>query len=199
MMALTESRGARLESDHAWLLLAELNHRVRNELQVALSALRLAKRQLASPKSARFIEDAVLRLEGLGNVHEVLDRKVGQGTLAQRLEALCRGTSLSRAAALGIRLVLELDEVITDEETAWTICVVTSELMTNAFKHAFPSQDARRGRRLPTAARKGRAAHGQRQWRRGSRARPVSRDHLAGAGLRGPGSSTNWRDAWAGR
>jgi two-component sensor histidine kinase len=140
MMALTERRGARLGGDEAWLLLAELNHRVRNELQVALSALRLAKRQLASPEPARFIEEALLRLEGLGNVHRVLDRQGGQGPLAQRLEALCRATSLSKGASLGIRLVLELDEVTTDEETAWTVCVVASELMTNAFKHAFPDR-----------------------------------------------------------
>ena len=138
MIALTERRGARLGSDEAWLLLAELNHRVRNELQVALSALRLAKRQLASADPARFIEEAVLRLEGLGNVHQVLDRQSGQGPLAQRLEALCWGTSRSKAAALGIQLLLVLEDVTADEETAWTVCVVACELMTNAFKHAFP-------------------------------------------------------------
>lgn len=142
-MMATMKRRATLESDGAWLLLAELNHRVRNELQVALSALRLAKRGLASAEPARFIEEAVLRLEGLGNVHQVLDRQLGQGPLAQRLEALCRAITLSKAAALGIRLVLQLDEVTTDEETAWTVCIVASELMTNAFKHAFP--DGMRG------------------------------------------------------
>ena len=77
-------------------------------------------------------------MEGLGNIHQVLDRRSGQGPLAQRLEALCWGTSLSKAAARGIQLMLDLEEVTTDEETAWTVCVVASELMTNAFKHAFP-------------------------------------------------------------
>ena len=138
MTALIERPVARLGSDEAWLLLAELNHRVRNELQVALSALRLAKRQLASSEPSRFIEDAVLRLEGLGNVHQVLDRQSVQGPLAQRLEALCLGTSRSKGAALGIQLLLVLEDVTTDEETAWTVCVVACELMTNAFKHAFP-------------------------------------------------------------
>ena len=138
MMALAERQGTRLGSDDAWLLLAELNHRVRNELQVALSALRLAKRQLTSSEPARYIEEALLRLEGLGNVHQVLDRQAGQGPVAQRLHKLCWATSRSKAAALGIQLLLELEDVTTDEETAWTICVVASELMTNALKHAFP-------------------------------------------------------------
>src|SRR5580692_9929744 len=78
-----------LASDGAWLLLAELNHRVCNELQVAMSALRLAKRELASDDPARFIEEAELRLEAFGYVHQLLDRQRDQGSISQRLEALC--------------------------------------------------------------------------------------------------------------
>jgi two-component sensor histidine kinase len=137
MLASMERRSAPLASDGAWLLLAELNHRVCNELQAALSALRLAKRELASAEPVRFIEEAVFRLEAFGSLHQLLDRQRGQGPLAQRLEALCRATSLAKAAPLGIHLTLKLDDVAVDEETAWTVCVVASELMTNAFKHAF--------------------------------------------------------------
>jgi len=138
MEMLMERRSPSLASDGAWLLLAELNHRVCNELQVAMSALRLAKRELASDEPARFIEEAELRLEAFGYVHQLLDRQRDQGPLSQRLEALCRATSLAKAAPFGTHLRLTLDEVTADEETAWTICVVAFELMTNAFKHAFP-------------------------------------------------------------
>ena len=137
MLVSMERPGAPLASDGAWLLLAELNHRVSNELQAALSALRLAKRELASAEPVRFIEEAVLRLEAFGCVHGLLDRQRGHGSLAQRLEALCQATAVAKAAPLGIRLTLRLDDVNADEETAWTVCVVACELMTNAFKHAF--------------------------------------------------------------
>lgn len=138
MVASMEHRAPAAESDGVWLVLAELNHRVGNELQAALSALRLARRELASDKPGRFIEDAVVRLQCFGDVHQLLDRQRSQGRLAQRLEALCRVTSLAKGAPLGVRLALTLDDVDVDEETAWTICVVAFELMTNAFKHAFP-------------------------------------------------------------
>jgi two-component sensor histidine kinase len=138
MEMLMERPSPSLASDGAWLLLAELNHRVCNELQVAMSALRLAKRKLASDDPARFIEEAELRLEAFGYVHQLLDRQRDQGPLSQRLEALCRATSLANAAPLGTHLRLMLDDVTADEETSWTICVVAFELMTNAFKHAFP-------------------------------------------------------------
>jgi two-component sensor histidine kinase len=134
-----ERRAGPLASDGAWLLLAELNHRVCNELQAAQSALRLARRGLASAEPVRFIEEAVLRLEAFGHVHQLLDRQRGQGPLAQRLEAVCRAASLSKAAPLGIHLTLKLEEVTADAEIAWTVCVVACELMTNAFKHAFPA------------------------------------------------------------
>ena len=138
MLASLERQAAPLANDSAWLLLAELNHRIGNELQAAVSALRLARRGLGlAGDPVRFIDEAMVRLESFGDVHQILDRQRGQEPLAQRLEALCRATSLAKAAPRGIHINLKLDPVSVDEETAWTICVVASELMTNAFKHAF--------------------------------------------------------------
>lgn len=143
MMASIEHRSVPPGGDSAWLLLAELNHRIGNELQAALSALRLAKRGLGSGgEPVRFLEEAVVRLEGFADIHHILDRQRGQGPLAKRLEALCRAISLSKAAPLGIHMNLALDDVVVDEEAAWTICVVASELMTNAVKHAFSGRAA---------------------------------------------------------
>ena len=137
MAVSMERRAAVLASDGAWLLLAELNHRVHNELQVALSALRLARREAASAQSARFIEEAAARLDAVGRVQQLLDRQRGHGSMAERLEALCQATALAKAAPRSGRLTLKLDDVTADEETIWTVCVVACELMTNAFKHAF--------------------------------------------------------------
>jgi two-component sensor histidine kinase len=133
-----ERQAAPLANDGAWLLLAELNHRVGNELQVVVSALQLVRRELASGQPARLIEDALVRLTCFGDVHRLLDRRRHQAPLAERLEALCQAMSVAKAAPIGVHLRLGLDEVTADEETAWTLCVVAFELMTNALKHAFP-------------------------------------------------------------
>lgn len=139
MPASVEQQDSPLASDGAWLLLAELNHRVGNELQAALAALRLAKRGVGeSAAPLRFLEEAVARLEGFGDVHQILDRQRGHAPLAQRLERLCRATATSKAGARGIHIRLNVEDIQVDDEAAWTICVVASELMTNAFKHAFP-------------------------------------------------------------
>ena len=140
MLMSVERQAAPAASDGAWLLLAELNHRIGNELQAALSALRCAKRGLGSAGvHSRFVEEAMDRLENVGDVHRLLDRQRGHGPVAERLEALCRAVSLSKAAPAGIHVSLELGDVVVDEEAAWTLCVVASELMTNACRHAFPN------------------------------------------------------------
>jgi two-component sensor histidine kinase len=122
----------------AWLLLAEFNHRVRNEITAALSALRMAQRGgRAEVQPMEFLDQAVERLENFGQVHHLLDRHQSHGSLGQRLEALCRAITRSKAAPEGIHVVISADEVEADDETAWTVCAVASELMTNAFRHAF--------------------------------------------------------------
>ncbi len=100
MLASMERR-ARPANEGAWLLLAELNHRICNELQAALSALRLARRGLGSVEPLRFIDEATLRLEAFGREHNLLDRQRRQEPLSQRLEALCRAISVARAAPAG--------------------------------------------------------------------------------------------------
>jgi two-component system, sensor histidine kinase PdtaS len=137
MLVHMEHRVAPPTGEGVWDLLAELNHRVGNELQVALSALRLAKCKVASAEAMGFIDQAAVRLECFGEVHRLLDRHRLQGPLARRMEALCRSISRSKAESQEIRLTLAVDDVAADEETAWTVCAVAFELITNAFKHAF--------------------------------------------------------------
>lgn len=122
----------------AWLLLAELDHRVRNELAAAAAALRLARhRRQAAAQPSELIDAAIERLENFCQVQHLLERHHNHGPLGQRLEALCRAIAKSKGAPQGVQIVVGSDDVMTDDETAWTVCAVACELMTNAFRHAF--------------------------------------------------------------
>jgi two-component sensor histidine kinase len=119
-------------------MLAELNHRIGNELTAALAALRLVQHSLGDiVEPTGFLEQAVSRLEHFGQLHHILDRNRSHGTLQERLEALCRATTVAKAAPRGVRIALSADDVAVDDEIAWTACVVVSELLTNVLKHAF--------------------------------------------------------------
>jgi two-component sensor histidine kinase len=119
-------------------MLAELNHRVGNELTAVLAALRLVQRSLGDrPDPTGFLEQAVLRLEHFGELHNILDSNRSAGSLNERLETLCRAISVSKAAPRGIHIAFRADHVLVDDAIAWTVCVVVSELLTNVLKHAF--------------------------------------------------------------
>lgn len=135
---------AGVQNDLGWVLLDELSHRIGNEFMVMLAALQAAQRGAHDGLNlAQSLDQAVVRLENFCLVHRLLDRKRSQAPLRDRLDALCRATAGSKAAGRDVQLILEAEDVSVDDETAWTVCVVAAEWMTNALKHAFCSD--RRG------------------------------------------------------
>jgi two-component sensor histidine kinase len=141
MDALHDRDGAAVDGSR--IFLAELNHRVANELAAALAALRLVQRAFRdTTEPTGFLDQAVARLENFGQLHHILDPNRSHGSLAQRLELLCNAVSLAKAAPRGIRVALSADEVAVDDEAAWTICAVVSELLQNVLKHAFEEDGA---------------------------------------------------------
>jgi two-component sensor histidine kinase len=138
MLAANDREAMTVKTDGAWLLLTEMSHRVSNELMAALSALRLASREAATGSGAGgLLEQAILRMENFGRLHNLLDPQRRHGAISERLEALCRATCQAMAAPRGIHITLTAEDAPVDDEASWTICVVASELMTNALKHAF--------------------------------------------------------------
>jgi two-component sensor histidine kinase len=131
---------ADVQNDLGWLLLDELSHRIGNEYMAMLAALQAAQRGAHGGRDLpQGLDQAVARLENFCLVHRLLDRKCPQASLRDRLDTLCRATAGSKAAGRDIQLILEAEDVSVDDETAWTVCVVAAEWMTNALKHAFCS------------------------------------------------------------
>jgi two-component sensor histidine kinase len=125
--------------DTASLLLTELNHRFGNELTAALATLRMAQHGVGvADEASHVLDEAVARLENFSQVHLLLDRNRAHGPLRERLEALCRATAQSKGATRGVDVVFSGDDVAASEATAWAMCVVASELMTTAIRHACP-------------------------------------------------------------
>jgi two-component sensor histidine kinase len=130
--------GSAANNDCAWLLLTEFNHRLRDELTFALATLRSTQRAIRNQtQSSRSLDQALARLERFGQVHHLLDRSQNHSPLRLRLEALCWAITESLGAPRGINVVFIAENVVVDDETAWTVCVVASELMIYALKRDF--------------------------------------------------------------
>lgn len=128
------------------LLLKEMRHRIANSLQLIASILTLKAEMVNSEESRAHLQDAHERIMSIAVVQQQLD-PIGHGediAIAGYLNALC--SSLARSMIGGrkpITLSVEANSGMVSSDTAISLGLLTTELVINALKHAFP--DGRRG------------------------------------------------------
>jgi two-component sensor histidine kinase len=153
-------RTAELEASNARLrvalaekevLLREIHHRVKNNLQVVSGLLNLQARN-APPALDQYFRESLERIHAMGRVHEQLYRADDSSTVElQRLVGnVCEDLARVYGAA-GERVTCRVEArrpVHVAFETATPVALIVNEVLSNAFKHAFP--DGRRGSILVT-------------------------------------------------
>ena len=135
--ALAEQRKAASERE---VLLREIYHRVKNNLQIIQSLLRLGSRDL-KPEQREPFEAAVMRIGAMARVHTLLYRSPDLASIDFKdyLDEVVRETADGFGAeARGIRLDLDASSMRVPLDTAVPLAFITVEILTNAFKHAFP-------------------------------------------------------------
>ena len=117
----------------------ELIHRVKNNLSLLTSLLRINASRSDEPEVRRQLEEMERRILSIGAVHELLDRTQETDFVRadQLIERIC--SELERALAPGtITIRRELMPVRLHISDATPLALIINELVTNALKHAFP-------------------------------------------------------------
>ena len=118
-------------------LLRELQHRVKNNLQMITALIRLETRNATEPDRKRF-ERLAGRVDALAILYQTLsaDEQKDEVDLGVYLSQIASAVMSSHAVE-GIRLDMKVDTYPVSINVAMPTGLVVNELLTNALKHAF--------------------------------------------------------------
>jgi len=121
------------------LLLREIHHRVKNNLAIVISMLSLQARSNPDPMLTGIIQDIELRIRSMALIHEHLYRSeyLDRIPLAEYLKSLSAVIS-STFQRPNIKFHNDLETMDSNIEAALPVGLIANELLTNAFKYAFP-------------------------------------------------------------
>ncbi len=143
---VTERRAVEAEREQALrqrdLLFQELNHRIKNNLQIVRSFLVLQGSQLSDPAGKAALSAASQRIAAVGELHAMLYRGGAIGTLD--LGAYLRELCASLEEALieedrGLVIACRCAPLSADMDRAVLVGLIASELITNSLKYAYPA------------------------------------------------------------
>ena len=122
------------------VLLQEIHHRVKNNMQVISSLLQLQGNRIQDPEARKVFKEARDRVKAMALIHEALYQstdmaKIDLGNYLDRLAGYL--FRVHRSTAQQVRLKLNADTVFVSLDRAVPCALVMSELISNALKHAF--------------------------------------------------------------
>ncbi|NDP26941.1 MAG: sensor histidine kinase [Flavobacterium sp.] len=138
-----ESKNLLLDKKNAEneLLLKEIHHRVKNNLEVVSSLLALQSAQIDNPNTKEAITEGQNRINSIGIVHQKLYQGANLGTIEMKDYFLSLSESIlySYGEKERINLKLIMEKLDLEIDTAIPLGLIINELMTNTIKYAFPN------------------------------------------------------------
>ncbi|MFA4861566.1 PAS domain S-box protein [Methanoregula sp.] len=138
---ITAEKKLQASYDEKVMLLKEIHHRVKNNLQIIISLLNLQSRYITDEQTLAAIRESQNRIKAMALVHEKLYRAEDISRIDLRDYLAYLGAGLFKsydAASRGIRLSVEIKDISVDIDAALPLGLIINELISNSLKYAFP-------------------------------------------------------------
>lgn len=125
--------------DQKDLLMREVNHRVKNSLQLVSSLLSLQSQSAQDEQLRHHLQEAGRRVRAVSDVHNLLYQGDDLRAIPfdDYLRTLCRDLQLSMLGDDGWSLTVEAEPVELPTDDAIPLGLIANELLINAVKHAY--------------------------------------------------------------
>lgn len=122
------------------ILMKEIHHRVKNNLEVVASLLALQSAQIDDPNTKAAMTEGQNRVNSIGIVHQKLYQGTNLGAVEMKDYFLNLSESIldSFGAEGRVDLKLAMENLDLDIDTAVPLGLIINELLTNTIKYAFP-------------------------------------------------------------
>jgi PAS domain S-box-containing protein len=122
------------------ILLKEIHHRVKNNMQIVSSLLNLQSRYVTDDKIIHILQECQNRIRSMALVHEKLyhSEDLSKINSISYVETLIKDVLRTFGEGTAhININLEIDNVFLDIDIAIPCGLIINELLSNAYKHAF--------------------------------------------------------------
>ncbi len=125
------------------VLLSEIHHRVKNNMQVIISLLNLQAGKIEDKKYADMLKESQNRILSMALVHEQLyqSKDFANIDFGKYIKGLVNGLFTSHGVDTNkIKLNIDINDISFDLENAIPCGLIINELVSNSLKHAFPQE-----------------------------------------------------------
>lgn len=134
-----QNRLVQAQNEEKTIMLKEIHHRVKNNLQVITSLLRLQSREIDDEKTKTQFQDAVQRIIAMSLIHEKMyqNENLSKIDLKDYLDTLAIDLIKTYAGETHVTLDInsQLDRL--GNNTLVPVALIFNELISNSLKHAF--------------------------------------------------------------
>ena len=136
------SKQLKIKNNENELLLKEIHHRVKNNLEIVSGLLELQSAQIDDESIQKAMLDSQNRVQAMGILHQKLYQGVKLDTIDMKdyFLNLSEGVLDTFNADQKVTIELAVQNLELDVDTAVPVGLIVNELLTNALKYAFPDE-----------------------------------------------------------